>query len=117
MAAESRIPRCIPVISDLSLLSCLLSSGQGENWSHGLRYNYADNFGVVRSTEANATEMYSMIAQSVIRVGLQVHDEVRATCDAETLGVRLRFRQNGSGDFVVSVVNFRNSKEHADVFW
>ena len=69
----------------------MLSSDQGENWSHGLRYHYADNFGVVGSTETNATEMYSVIAKPMIRVGLQVHDEVRTTCDAETLGVRLRF--------------------------
>ena len=68
-AAESSIPRCIPVISDRSL-PVLLSSDQGENWSRVLRYNYADNFGVVGSTEANATETYSMIAKSMIRVGL-----------------------------------------------
>ena len=37
-AAESGIPRCIPVISDRSL-PVLLSSDQGETWSHGLRYN------------------------------------------------------------------------------
>ena len=69
----------------------MLSSDQGENWSHGSRYNYADYFGVVGSTEANATEMYSMVAKSMIRVGLQVHEEARATCDAETLGFHLRF--------------------------
>ena len=27
----------------------------------------------------------------MIRIGIQVHDKVRATCDAETVGVRLRF--------------------------
>ena len=89
-AAESGIPRSILVISDRSL-PVLLSNDQGEIWSHGLRYKYADNFGVVGNTEANATEAYNMIAKSMIRVGIHVHDEVRAICDAETLGVRLRF--------------------------
>ena len=59
----------------------------------------------------------------MIRVGLQVHHEVRASCGAETFGVRLRFdsgfatvsRENGGGDSAVGVVNLRNAKEHADV--
>ena len=67
IAAESAIPRCTPVISDriVEIQLC--------------------------STEANATEIYSMMAKSMIRVGLQVYDEVCATCDAEALGVRRRF--------------------------
>ena len=89
VASESGIPRCVPVISDRRL-PVLLPTGQGEGWSHGLRYNYAGQLRVVSDTEASATEAYNMIAKAIIRVGLQVHDEVRATCDAETSGVRLR---------------------------
>ena len=58
----------------------------------------------------------------MIRVGLQVHDEVRPTCDAQTFGVRLVWtpvlpgcRQNGGGAFVVGVVSLRDVKERADV--
>ena len=90
IAAESGIPPCIHCISDRSL-PVLLSADQDEGWSHCLRYIYADNFGLVSNTEANATEAYNMIAKAMFRVGLRVHDEVRATRDADTLGVRLRF--------------------------
>ena len=59
-------------------------------FSCNLFINYADNFGVVSDTEAGATEAYNMIARAMVCVGLQAHDESRATCDAESLGVRLR---------------------------
>ena len=88
MAPESGIPRCIPVCSGRNL-PVLLLTDQGEGWSCGPRYNCADNFRVVRDTEVSATEACNMVANAMIRVGLQAHDEVRATCDAETLGVRL----------------------------
>ena len=69
----------------------MVSNDQGEDRSHGLGYNCADNFGVVSDTEANATEAHNMIAKPMIRVGVHVHDDVRATCDAETMGLRFRF--------------------------
>ena len=51
-------------------------------------------------------------AWSMIHVGLQVHEEVRATRDAGALGIHLRF---DTGVAAVDVVNLRNATEHADV--
>ena len=41
----------------------MVSNDQGEDRSHGLGYNCADNFGFVSDTEANATEAHNMIAK------------------------------------------------------
>ena len=48
------------MVSDQTL-PVLLSIDQGDGWSHGLRYNYADSFTVASNFEANATEAYDMI--------------------------------------------------------
>ena len=49
ISSEFSIPRCILVISDRSL-PVLLLTVQSKGWSRGLRYRYADNFGVVCDT-------------------------------------------------------------------
>ena len=51
-------------------------------------YNHAGNLGVVLATEAGETEACDTISKAMRRVSLQIHCEVRATCDAETLEVR-----------------------------
>lgn len=55
------------------------------------------------------------IYKAVNRVGLQIHDEVRATCDAETetLGVRLRLDADDDGSAVV-VVSSHDARGRVD---
>ena len=74
IGSESGIPRCILVISDRSL-PVLLSTVQSKGWS--LRYNHADNFGVVCDTRQVLQEAYDTMAKAMNHVVLQVHGEVR----------------------------------------
>ena len=67
--------------------SCFGSEGSGI----GLTYHCADDFDAVVLTIPSATEANQTISKAMKRSGLQQPDALKATCDDETLEVRLRF--------------------------